>query len=180
MWRRPSWGAAVGVCFLSTPKTPSQAGLEHLPHPSLGYLLPPSHYQLEAAPGHPAALPPLLPGHCFSHRGLRVPTTAFSNSFPEYQCQDQEHHKLTINKGRREEAARLDMGLQHEVQGVLSPGIIIIFIRIKLDLNVLPLFKCPQPLLLRCKSALVTRDYGAARLAVKEESLICPALYFIQ
>lgn len=128
---------------------------KHLPHPCLGYLLPPSHYLLEAAPEHPAALPSLLPGHCISCRGPHVPTTAFSNSFPEYQCQDREHHKLTINKGRRGEAARLDMGLQHEVWGVLSPGIII-FIRIKLDLNILLLFKCPQSLLLTCKSALVT------------------------
>ena len=112
-WRSPSWGGRSG-CLLSehSPRHLSQTGLEHLPVPLMGYLPPPSRHQLGAASERPTALPSLLPGHCFDHRGpvvhvlQQLPSQIPPPEPPGYQCQDEKHYKLTINRGRRGEAAK--------------------------------------------------------------------------
>lgn len=91
------------------------------------------------------------------------PHSNISISFPEppgYQCHNTEHYKLTIHRDRQSKS-RSRVALKG--LGYIALGIII-FIRIKLALmNMFPLlFECLSPLLLTCKSALVTRDYGAA------------------
>lgn len=148
----------MGICFPSTPKTPSQTGPEHLPGSSLGLPASPKPAPPGAAPEHPTALLLQLPGHCSHHLTPHAPTAPIPSQ--SHQCHSTEHYKLTIHRQRQ---SRSRFGLALKGLGYVALGIII-FIRIKLAwMKMLSLlFKCPQPLLLACKSSLVTRDYGAA------------------
>lgn len=99
----------VGVCFLGAPKTPSQTGLEHLPILLWATCLPQAIIGWEQPPSIPQPSPRCCQGTASTatvHMLQQLPSHIPLPEPPGYQCQDEEHYKLTINRGRRGKAAK--------------------------------------------------------------------------